>query len=129
MKLDRRALITPFERDQRTGVEGRARSLRRVGLAEDPAVPAGQIVELVPLDEVLLNGGDHLDEEERAALHESIKEGLEDMKAGRTFDADEVMTELRSRPWESDSRHELVARRSASTPGGSKRAAARWRSL
>ena len=68
----------------------------RIKLDEPTDLPEGQIIELVPLDEVLLNGGDHLDDAERAALHESIREGIEDMKAGRTFDADEVMAELRS---------------------------------
>jgi hypothetical protein len=69
----------------------------RLKLDEPTDLPEGEVIELIPLDEVLLSGGDHLDDEERAALHESIKEGLEDMKAGRTFDADEVMAELRSR--------------------------------
>jgi hypothetical protein len=66
-------------------------------LDEPTDLPEGEEVELVPLDEVLLNGGDHLDDEERAALDESIKEGLEDMKAGRTSDAHEVIAELRAR--------------------------------
>jgi hypothetical protein len=66
----------------------------RIKLDEPTDLPEGE-VELVPLDEVLLNGGDYLDDEERKALHESIREGIEDMKAGRTFDADEVLAELR----------------------------------
>lgn len=69
----------------------------RLVLDEPTDLPEGEEVELVPLDEVLLNGGDHLDDEERAALDESIKEGLEDMKAGRTSDAHEVIAELRAR--------------------------------
>ena len=47
----------------------------------------GQLIELVPLDEVFLNGGDDLDDDERAELHESIREGIEDMEAGRIVDA------------------------------------------
>jgi hypothetical protein len=39
-------------------------------------------VELVSLDEVLANGGDDLDEEERERLHRSLKESLQQMKAG-----------------------------------------------
>ena len=69
----------------------------RLLLDEPTDLPEGQVVELVPLDEMLANGGDNLDDEERAALHESIREGLEDMKAGRTFDADEVIAELCAR--------------------------------
>lgn len=81
--------------DDMTALKARVEN-GRIKLDEPTDLPDGEI-ELVPLDEVLLNGGDHLDDEERAALHESIKEGLEDMKAGRTFDAEEVMAELRSR--------------------------------
>jgi predicted transcriptional regulator len=41
--------------------------------------------------------GDDLDAEERAQLHAAIQEGLDDMKAGRTYDAAEVIAELRAR--------------------------------
>ena len=41
--------------------------------------------------------GDDLDATDRAALHEAIREGFEDAKAGRTIDADEWAAELRSR--------------------------------
>jgi hypothetical protein len=54
-------------------------------------------VDVVLLDEVFLNGGDDLDDEERAALHESIREGIADMEAGRTVDAKTAIAELRSR--------------------------------
>lgn len=60
-------------------------------------LPEGQLIELVPLDEVFLNGGDDLDDAERAELHESISEGIEDMDAGRTIDAKTAIAELRSR--------------------------------
>ncbi len=69
----------------------------RLMVDEPTDLPEGEVIELVPLDEVLANGGDYLDDEERAALHESIREGLEDMKAGRTHDANEVIDELRHR--------------------------------
>jgi predicted transcriptional regulator len=45
----------------------------------------------------LLSGGDDLHDEDRAALHESIREGIEDMEAGRTVDAKTVLAGLRSR--------------------------------
>jgi predicted transcriptional regulator len=57
----------------------------------------GDVVELVPLDEVLARGGDHLDDEERARLHASIERGIEDVKAGRTVDGREVIARLRAR--------------------------------
>jgi hypothetical protein len=69
----------------------------RIKLDEPTDLPEGKLVELVPLDEVLLSGGDDLDDEDRAALHESIREGIEDMEAGRTVDAKTALAELRLR--------------------------------
>jgi hypothetical protein len=69
----------------------------RLVLDEPTELPEGEVVELVPLDEVLANGGDYLDDEERARLHQSIERGLEDVKAGRTVDARQVIEELRAR--------------------------------
>lgn len=59
--------------------------------------PEGEEVELVPLDEVLARGGDYLDDEERAALHRSIEEGIEDFERGDTEDAFEFLARLRAR--------------------------------
>jgi predicted DNA-binding antitoxin AbrB/MazE fold protein len=69
----------------------------RLKLDEPTDLPEGELVELVPLGEVLLNGGDDLDDEERAALHESIREGIADLEAGRTVDAKTAIAKLRSR--------------------------------
>ena len=44
-------------------------------------------VELLPVDEVLARGGDYLDDGERAALHRSIEEGVEDFERGDAEDA------------------------------------------
>jgi len=41
--------------------------------------------------------GDDLDDQERAELHAAIREGLEEMKVGRTYSAADVIAELRSR--------------------------------
>ena len=49
----------------------------------------------VPLE--IADGWDELDDAERAALHESIHEGIADMEAGRTVDARTAIAELRSR--------------------------------
>jgi predicted transcriptional regulator len=46
---------------------------------------------------VLASGGDYLDAEERERLHASIDRGLDDVRAGRTTDARQVMAELRAR--------------------------------
>ena len=69
----------------------------RLVLDEPTDLPEGEAVELVPLDEVLASGGDYLDDEERRRLHESIDRGLEDVRAGRTVDAGQVIASLRAK--------------------------------
>ncbi len=59
-------------------------------------LPEGEVVDLVPVDEVLARGGDYLDEEERRQLHESLRKGIEQMKAGQLIDADAAIAELRA---------------------------------
>lgn len=49
-------------------------------------------MELLPLDP-----GNWLDEADRAALHEALRESDADVAAGRLVDADEILKELRSR--------------------------------
>ena len=56
----------------------------------------GEVVELVPLDEVLASGGDYLDEEERAALHRELEASVIEAEAGDLIDADQVLAELRA---------------------------------
>ncbi len=68
----------------------------RLVLDEPTDLPEGEEVELVPLDEVLAGGGDYLDDEERARLHESLRESLRQMKAGQTLDAATALSELRA---------------------------------
>jgi hypothetical protein len=68
----------------------------RLVLDEPTELPEGEVVELVPLDEVLASGGDYLDDEERERLHRSLREGIHQMKAGQTVDADVVLDELRA---------------------------------
>jgi hypothetical protein len=69
----------------------------RLVLDEPTDLPEGEVVELVPVDEVLANGGDYLDDEERERLHQSIQRGLEDVEAGRTVSAARVLEKLRAR--------------------------------
>jgi hypothetical protein len=68
----------------------------RLLLNEPTDLPEGEVVELVPLDEVLTDAVDYLDDEERAALHESLRESVEQMNAGQTVDIEEALAELRS---------------------------------
>jgi hypothetical protein len=55
-------------------------------------LPEGTEIELLPLDP-----GDWLDEEDRAALHQALRDSDEDVKSGRLVDADAILRELRSR--------------------------------
>jgi hypothetical protein len=57
---------------------------------EPTALPEGTEVHLLPLDP-----GDWLDADDRAALHQALLASQEDVEAGRLFDADEVLKELR----------------------------------
>ncbi len=69
----------------------------RLVLDEPTDLPEGEEVELVSVDEVLAQGGDYLDDEERERLHASIERGIADVKAGRVVDASEVIAGLRAR--------------------------------
>lgn len=64
----------------------------RLKLDEPTDLPEGTVVPLEIADD-----WDDLDDQERAALHDSIREGIEDMEAGRTVDAKTAIAELRSR--------------------------------
>jgi hypothetical protein len=69
----------------------------RLVLDEPTDLPEGEVVELVPVDEVLASGGDYLDNEERERLHASIQRGIADVKAGRTVEAAQAISKLRAR--------------------------------
>jgi hypothetical protein len=62
----------------------------RLVLDEPTDLPEGKVVELVPLD-------DEMDDEERAALHESLARSLDQMRKGQLVDGDEVLARLRAR--------------------------------
>jgi hypothetical protein len=64
----------------------------RLKLDEPTDLPEGSVVPLEIADD-----WDDLDSEERARLHEAIREGFEDAKAGRVIDAEQWAAELRSR--------------------------------
>lgn len=82
----------------------------RLVLDEPSDLCEGEVVELVPLDDALAGGGDDLDDEERAALHRSIEEGIEDFERGDTEDAFEFLARLKARREDRD--------RQASEPSG-----------
>lgn len=63
----------------------------RIKLDEPTDLPDGMVVPLEIADE-----WDDLDDEERAALHESLRESVEQMKAGQTIDIEQALAELRA---------------------------------
>ena len=68
----------------------------RLVLDEPTDLPEGEIVELISVDEILASGGDYLDDEERERLHESLRESIEQMKAGQLVDLHDALAELRA---------------------------------
>jgi len=66
----------------------------RLVLDEPTDRKEGDVVELVPLDEVLARGGDTLDEEDRAALHGALDASVDEALAGQLVDADTVLADL-----------------------------------
>jgi hypothetical protein len=63
----------------------------RLVVDEPTVLPEGTEVRLWVVE------GDDLDDEEREALHEALREGLVEAEAGNTIDGDEWAKELRSR--------------------------------
>lgn len=64
----------------------------RLVVDEPTDLPEGVEVELLPLDP-----GDWLEDSDREALHEALRQSDADVAAGRLVDASEVLKELRSR--------------------------------
>lgn len=64
----------------------------RLIVDEPTDLPEGTEIELLPLDP-----GDWLDDKDRAALHQALRDSDQDVKAGRVVDADTILRELRSR--------------------------------
>ena len=72
-------------------VKGTVREGRLV-VDEPTDLPEGTEIDLLPLDP-----GDWLDEADRAALHDALRQSDADVAAGRLIDSDEILKELRSR--------------------------------
>ena len=69
----------------------------RLLLDEPTDLPEGEVVELVLLKDVLANGGDDLDDEERAALHRELEASFAEEESGQLIDLADVIADLRSR--------------------------------
>ncbi len=67
----------------------------RLVMDEPTDRPEGEVVELIPLEAALARGGDALDDEARAALHDELRLSLAD--SNDLVDADEVLAELRTK--------------------------------
>jgi hypothetical protein len=89
------AVQSDAESDRMNGMQALVKNGRLV-LDEPTELPEGQVIELMPLDEVLATDGDDLDDEERAALHASIDESIEDEEAGNVRDLSKIIAELRA---------------------------------
>jgi hypothetical protein len=63
----------------------------RLVLDEPTDLPEGTEVELLPLDP-----GHWLDDADRAALHDALRQSQSDLEAGRLVSAEDVLRELRS---------------------------------
>ena len=73
----------------------KARVLKgRLVLDEPTDLPEGEEIELVPLEDVRF--GDRLSAEDRAQLHESLRKGIEQVKAGDTVDGEKALAEIRT---------------------------------
>jgi hypothetical protein len=63
----------------------------RLTLDEPTDLPEGSVVPLEIVDD-----WDDLDDEERAELHESLRESIEQMNAGQTISLEQALAELRA---------------------------------
>jgi hypothetical protein len=68
----------------------------RLKLDEPTNLPEGEVVELVPLAELLARGGDELDDDERRELHAALDEAEADIAAGRVVSEEEMWAALRT---------------------------------
>jgi hypothetical protein len=68
----------------------------RLVLNEPTDLPEGEVVELVEIERVLADGGDDLDDEDRAALDRELTASIEEDRDETRVDAFAVIAELRS---------------------------------
>jgi hypothetical protein len=68
----------------------------RLVLDEPTDLPEGEVVYLQPMDGIVADEGDDLDDEERAALHAELRASIAEAKTGNLIDADDVLAELRA---------------------------------
>jgi hypothetical protein len=69
----------------------------RLVMDEPTELPEGTTVELVSIDDVLANGGEVMDDEDRAALDAELEASFAEEAAGQLLDLPEVLADLRSK--------------------------------
>ncbi len=69
----------------------------RLTLDELTDLPDGALLELVSTEDVLSNGGDLLDAEERAELTRELELSILEADAGEMVDSAEILAELRAK--------------------------------
>jgi hypothetical protein len=69
----------------------------RLVMDEPTELPEGTTVELVSIDDVLANGGEVMDNEDRAALDADLEASFAEEAAGQLLDLPEVLADLRSK--------------------------------
>jgi hypothetical protein len=72
-------------------IKARVRDGRLI-VDEPTDLPDGTELDLLPLDP-----GDWLDDRDRAALHDALRQSEDDVSAGRLIDASDVLKHLRAR--------------------------------
>ena len=80
-------------KDRLSGMIIKARVVRGRLVVDEPTdLPEGTELDLLPLDPV-----DWLDETERAALHQALRESEADILAGRVVNGEEILEQLKAR--------------------------------
>jgi hypothetical protein len=69
----------------------------RLTLDEATDLPEGALLELVSTEDVLSNGGDLLDAEERAELERELDASIAEAEAGETIALADVLADLKAR--------------------------------
>jgi hypothetical protein len=69
----------------------------RLVLDEPTDLTEGTLLELVSTEDVLSNGGDLLDAEERAELAQDLEVSIVEEEAGQLVDAADALADLRAR--------------------------------
>lgn len=70
----------------------------RLVLDEPTELPEGEVVYLQPVERIVADAHDHLDDADRAELHRELDSSIAEADRGETEDFARVLADLRSRP-------------------------------